>query len=108
MIISALIVHIIIIALTCVLCKIFEKCVAMIISNKLNIDLHTSQHGFRKKQSTLTNILQFYNALFTQKSKSHTIDMIAFDLSKAFDKISHAILIKNIEIYYRQKNYFIF
>lgn len=96
------------IALTCVLCKIFEKCVVMIISNKLNIDLHTSQHGFRKKQSTLTNILQFYNALFTQKSKSHTIDMIAFDLSKAFDKISHAILIKKISKYITDRRIILF
>ena len=84
------------IALTCVICKIFEKSISLVISDNINERLNNAQHGFRRKRSTLSNLLSFYNMLFLKRNESKTIDIISFDLSKAFDKLSHDILLKKL------------
>ena len=84
------------------LSKIMEKNVANKLINYFNrYDLfYKHQYGFRKKHSTIHPIIHFLNHIANQKdisSKNITAAMF-LDLSKAFDTISHKILLEKIGI----------
>lgn len=55
--------------------------------------LAIEQHGFMKKKSTVTNLLEFTS--FTNKTieNGHQVDCIYTDFSKAFDKLSHSLIL---------------
>lgn len=56
--------------------------------------LHGNQHGFRALCSTLRNLLITYNFVTESIKHSKRVDIIYIDFQKAFDKISHSLLIK--------------
>ena len=83
--------------------KIFEK----IMNNKLTSFFDSQnlfyphQYGFRSKHSTVHPILHLLNTCAeanNSRSKSLTMSIMC-DLSKAFDVISHDILIKKLDYY---------
>ena len=60
-----------------------------------------SQHGFRKKKSTLTNLIEFYDEVTKELDLGNKVDVAYLDFQKAFDKVSHFKLIielRNIRI----------
>ena len=57
------------------------------------------QHGFINKRSTVTNLLCFTNELIDAMSVGFEVHAIYADLSKAFDKINHSILVKKLNAY---------
>ena len=79
------------ISLTSIICKILES----IIRDKLTTYLEkyklikSTQHGFTKNRSCLTNLLEFYHKLFNAHDKSKALDIIFLDFQKAFDKVPH-------------------
>ena len=48
-----------------------------------------SQHGFMKKRSCLTNLLEYLENLSDLVDKGHSVDVVYLDFSKAFDKVPH-------------------
>ncbi len=63
--------------------------------------IRDSLHGFRHKISCLSNLLTFYNDLFTVHDLSRSLDIVYFDFQKAFDKVTHNKLmfkVKQLEI----------
>ena len=64
-----------------------------IVENKLILD---SQHGFRRGKSTDTILMKFYDFVTDKTDKHMIVDAIFFDLSKAFDKIPHDLLIQRL------------
>ena len=54
---------------------------------------HVRQHGFTPKKSTLTNPLSTYDYISSNLDNNCTVDVIFIDLSKAFDKGNHSLLI---------------
>ena len=52
--------------------------------------LHSSQHGFREGRSCLS-VYDDLMLMFTESSCN--VDMIHLDLSKAFDKVDHGVLL---------------
>ncbi len=79
------------ISLTSVVGKLLEsiirdKTVSYLESHSLIGD---SQHGFRNKRSCLSNLLTFYNDLFSDYDVTKSLDIVYFEFQKAFDKVPH-------------------
>ena len=65
-------------------------------SNKL---LNESQHGFRKKRSCLTQLIEHVEHIFNCLNKGEEVDTIYLDYAKAFDKVDHNILLAKLKKY---------
>ena len=66
--------------------------------NKHNI-LYELQHGFRKKRSCETQLIQLVEDLGRQLSLGKQTDLILFDFSKAFDKVNHLKLLYKLSCF---------
>jgi hypothetical protein len=87
------------ISLTSHLCKIFES----ILKDSMveHIDryslLNSSQHGFLKNKSCLTNILEFMTFVAECMDDHKKADVIYLDFQKAFDKVPHRRLLAKLK-----------
>lgn len=87
------------VSLTCILCKLFET----IIKDRLLANLSErrimteAQHGFRRGRSVVTNLLEFYDGVVNALDNKDSVDIIYFDMAKAFDTVKHSILMKKLE-----------
>ena len=59
--------------------------------------MNRTQHCFRERHSTITQILCFYDSVLSQLEDGKVVDAIYLDFSKAFDKVDHQILLKKVE-----------
>ncbi|TRZ18842.1 hypothetical protein HGM15179_008266 [Zosterops borbonicus] len=55
--------------------------------------IKSCQHGFTKGKSCFTNLIVFYNGAITWVDRGGAVDIVHLDFSKAFDTVSHSILI---------------
>ena len=87
------------VCLTSIPCKILESIIVdaiqmHILENQLS---NKKQHGFTKRRSTETNLLQAINIWLEALSHGIPVDVIYFDYEKAFDKVPHQRLLKQLE-----------
>ena len=83
------------ISLTSVVIKILEKIIRDKITaflDKFRLILNT-QHGFRNNRSCLTNLLEFFNYIFSNYDERIPSDIIYLDFRKAFDTVPHERLL---------------
>ena len=57
------------------------------------------QFGFRKKKSTVSELLQLFDSILEAKDNRREILLLMYDLSAAFDTVSHKTLIDKLTIY---------
>ena len=62
----------------------------------LSTGISKYQHGFFVTRSTFTNLIQFYNHVSSKLDDRQSIDIASFDMSKAFDKLDHFILLRKM------------
>jgi len=53
----------------------------------------SSQHGFSKGKSRLTNLIAFYNGMTGWVDEGRAVDLVYLNFSKAFDTVSRNILL---------------
>ena len=89
------------VSLTSQVCKMFEALVrdALVSYLETNKLLRTSQHGFRKGRSCLTNLLTFLDRVTDGLDRGESVDVIFLDFAKAFDKVPHERLLRKMEAY---------
>lgn len=89
------------ISLLSVFSKIYEKVMYRRVTSFLNKNniLYKRQYGFRAAHSCEHALLDAQNTLNNALDKKETATMLLIDFSKAFDMVTHDIILKNIYFY---------
>ncbi|CAH8872917.1 unnamed protein product [Trichobilharzia szidati] len=58
--------------------------------------LSPNQHGFLKSRSCMTCHVDFFNYITSSRDKQQLVLVIYFDISKAFDRVDHLLLINKL------------
>ncbi|PKU44026.1 rna-directed dna polymerase from mobile element jockey-like [Limosa lapponica baueri] len=83
------------VSLTSVPVKVMEQIIlsAIMLSMKHTQVIRPSQHGSMKGRSCLTNLISFYDKVTHLVDEGKGVDVVYLDFSKAFDTVSHSILL---------------
>ena len=86
------------VSLTVNLCKVFESILRdkMIEHLQKHSLIKSSQHGFVRNRSCLTNLLVFMEEVTNYIDRGYPLDVIYSDFQKAFDKVPHKRLLMKL------------
>lgn len=89
------------VSLTSQVCKVLESIIRDKIVDHLEANnlLNEAQHGFRKGRSCLTNILETLEQWTKILDEGDCVDVAYLDFKKAFDLVSHELLIHKMKKY---------
>ena len=89
------------VALTSVISKVCEKilCLAIMAFLNHNCLISSQQHGFVSGRSCQTNILLCMERWTDMVDSGNSVDVAYFDYAKAFDKVSHRLLLLKLSRY---------
>lgn len=85
---------------------VLEKIVASQIEEyfEKHMLLGSFQFAFRRSKSTISELLELFDFLLEAKEDNKEILLLLYDLSSAFDTVSHKTLLTKLEIYGFDKN----
>ncbi|KAF1454703.1 putative RNA-directed DNA polymerase from transposon X-element, partial [Spheniscus demersus] len=83
------------VSLTSVPGKIMERFILRALTRHVrdNQGIRPSQHRFTRGRSCLTNLISFYDRVTRLVDEGKAVDVVYLDFSKAFDTVSHSILL---------------
>ncbi len=84
------------ISILCAASKIFERLAFNRLYHHVKKYVSADQHGFVPGRSTLSNLLVYVNNVVKFIENGGQVDTLYTDFSKAFDKISHEILLNKL------------
>ena len=84
------------ISLLCILSKVLERCVYNHCYYHLEPQIFDVQHGFMRGKSRTTQLLEVYHNILDSVANGKQVDAIYLDLSKAFDKVPHYLLLSKL------------
>ena len=87
------------ISLNCSLSMIPQKIVIDFLNDffsKNNL-IPSCQHGFTKSKSVTTQLVETFDFLTTSAEKNIPVDIIYFDVKKAFDRLKHILLFRKLK-----------
>ena len=89
------------VSITSHIIKIFERVIRnnLVEHMEANNFLSPHQHGFRKKRSCLTQLLDHVDTILKSLNSGEEVDVIYLDYAKAFDKVDHNILLAKAKRY---------
>ena len=89
------------ISLTSIICKVLERIIYSHIMSNLECHnvLNNAQFGFRQRRSADLQLLQTVHDLALGLNEKSQTDCIFLDFSKAFDKVSHHLLLLKLRYY---------
>lgn len=76
--------------------KLIESLMASHLMDHLSHLIPPFQHGFVRRRSTTTNLTSFCQEAFSSIESGMQLDVLYIDLSKAFDKVDHILLIRKL------------
>ena len=85
------------ISLTCLIMKVFERCISDELLSKCQDRIHSSQHGFLPGKSCTTQLIPFIDDLALGLNNSIRTDVIYFDFAKAFDSVNHDVILHKLK-----------
>ena len=79
--------------------KISERILFRRLYNFFELILDVSQYGFRKKKSTILQLLTFFDEVHKSFDDDKKIEIIFTDFSKAFDRVDHGLLLSKLKTF---------
>ena len=80
--------------------KVLERIMHEELLTRTETKIDPRQHGFLKNKSCNTNLLSFTNSVSLSLHDKLGVDVIYFDFSKAFDTVSHDIILNKLKTQY--------
>ena len=88
------------ISLTCLTMKVFERCIHKELLSKCRQFIDPRQHGFVNNRSCTTQMMPFMDDLAFTLNTISISDIIYFDFAKAFDSVSHDLILQKLKNLY--------
>ena len=85
------------ISLTCLVMKLFEKLIRDELMLRCSHLLNEKQHGFLPQKSCTTQLIPFCDSLAVSLNQACRTDVVYFDFAKAFDSVSHDIILHKLK-----------
>ena len=89
------------VSLTCILCKVLESVVRdAVVTHFEDHKLYAEcQHGFRRKRSCVSQLLEVMEDLTAIMEAGDSLDIVYLDFRKAFDSVPHERLLTKLAAY---------